>query len=126
MKKILVILSLLFILAACNKESIDEKHKLYLEELGWSVKSFDTKETIELSEDSLVFYDSYHFSFLEKYVGKALDVTTYELNEKDVEGDNIQALLYEHNGEIIGSVGKTVNATPGILNLEDSDIVTDE
>lgn len=126
MKKIMMILCILFILTACNNESINEKHRLYLEELGWSIKSFDTKETREISKDSLAFNDSYQFSFLEKYVGKELDVTTYELNEKDIEGDNIQAILYEYNGEIIGSVGKTKNATPGIVNLEDKDIITNE
>lgn len=126
MKKITMFLSLLFILTACNNENMNEKHRLYLEELGWSINSFDTKKTIELSKDSLAFYNSYQFSFLENYVGKEVVVTTYGLNEKDIEGDNIQAILYEHNGEIIGSVGKTKNATPGILNLEDDDRIADE
>lgn len=126
MKKITTILSLLFILIACNNEKINEKHRLYLEELGWSIQSFDTKKTIELSKDSLVFYNTDQYSFLENYVGKELVVMTYELHEKDIEGDNIQAILYEHNGEIIGSVGKIKNATPGILNLEDDDRITDE
>lgn len=124
MKKIMAILGLVFILTACNNENINGKHVTYIENLGWTIESLKSnrQEDIEISEDSMESYNSANITFIENYVGKKLSITSCKLNEKDFEGDNILVDLYEYEGEIVGSIGRLPNATPGIFNLADKKV----
>lgn len=121
MRNLIVILSFIFILAACDNESFDKEHLAYIENLGWTIKSFDSTERVmmELSPESIANYKASNITFIENYIGKKLDVTSYILNEKDPKADNFIVDVYEYEGEIIGTIGKIPNATPGVFNLTD-------
>lgn len=121
MKKLLSILSFTFILVACTDENIDKEHLAYVEDLGWTIKSFNSSEKIlidEIPPEILEGDRAANITFKEQYIGKELTVTSYQLNEKDLEGKNYRADIYEYNGEIVGSIGHS-SAYPGAFNLAD-------
>lgn len=121
MKKLLIILSSTFILVACTDENIEKEHLAYIEDLGWTIKSFNSSEQIILGDippEILEGDRAANINFKVQYIGKELTVTSYQLNEKDLEGKNYRADIYEYDGEIIGSIGQS-SAYPGAFNLAD-------
>ena len=125
MKKLLVIiLSFTFVLVACTNEDIDKEHLAYIENLGWTIKSFHSSEQIIIDDIPPEMFESdraVNMSFMEKYVGKKLTVTSYQLSEKDLEGKNYFSYVYEYEGKIIGA-GGVLRAFPGgMFNLADKE-----
>lgn len=121
MKKLMIILSFTVILVACTNENIDKEHIEYIENLGWTIKSFNSSEQMVMEEPAPETIESYRASninFIEQYIGRELVVTGYQLNEKDLEGENFIAYIYEYEGEIVGAKGIS-SAYPGEFNLAD-------
>ncbi|KOY80651.1 DUF4830 domain-containing protein [Lysinibacillus macroides] len=106
------------ILAACASQNIDKEHLAYIENLGWTIQSFDSTEqvTLALAPETIANYEEATITFIEEYIGKEVTITSYTLKEKDPENDQLLVYIYEHQGEIIGTIGKIQNATPGIFN----------
>gem|GEM_PF-2974499 len=117
MKKLMIILSFMFILVACDNQNIDEEHYAYIGNLGWTIASFDSTEqvTLDFAPETIENYKAANITFIEDFIGEVLNITTYKLKEKDPEGDN----LYEYEGEIVGSIGEITNYTPGMFNPSD-------
>ena len=119
MKKLIIILSCLWILIACTDKNIDKEHRAYIENLGWTIKSFDSSKQIimgELPPEILASYRAVNITFMEQYIGKELIVTSHQLSEKDLSGENYRADIYEYEGAIVGSIGGS-SAYPGTFNL---------
>ena len=117
----MIILSFTFILVACTNENIDKEHLVYIEDLGWTIESFHSSEQIiigDIPPEILKLDRAANITFMEQYIGKELTVTNYQLNEKDLEGKNYTAYIYEYEGEIVGSKGVS-SAYSGIFNLAD-------
>ncbi|WP_042473216.1 DUF4830 domain-containing protein [Bacillus ndiopicus] len=123
----MIILSFTFFLVACTNENIDKEHLAYIENLGWTIKSFNASEQIvvEPAPETIENYKSSNITFIENYIGKELNITTYELKEKNPEGDNLRLIIYEYEGEIVGSIGEVPNYTPGIFNPSDKKSLED-
>ncbi|GLC87123.1 DUF4830 domain-containing protein [Lysinibacillus piscis] len=121
MKKLMITLSFTFILVACATKNIDKEHLSYIENFGWTIKSLHSSEQItvdDISPEILVLNRAANITFMEQYTGKELTVTSYQLNEKDLEGENYTAYIYEYEGKIVGSMGVS-SAYSGIFNLAD-------
>lgn len=123
MRILIIVFCFILPLTACNKEKIKEEHIAYIDNLGWTIESFEsnTQETVEIVKDTIENYRAANINFIENYAGKELNVTRYKLKEKDLEGDNILVVLYEYEDKIVGAIGKLPNATPGIFNLTEVD-----
>ncbi len=106
------------ILAGCASQNIDKEHLAYIENLGWTIQSFDSTEhvTLALASETIANYKAATINFMEEYIGKEVTITSYTLKEKDSENDHLTVFIYEYQGEIIGAIGKIPNATPGIFN----------
>ncbi|MEC1178235.1 DUF4830 domain-containing protein [Metasolibacillus meyeri] len=109
------------ILVACTNENIDKEHLAYIENLGWTIKSFNASAQIvmEPALETVENYQSSNITFIGNYIGKELNITTYELKETSLEGENLRLNIYEYEGEIVGSIGEIPNYTPGIFNPSD-------
>lgn len=121
MKKLMSMLSFTLILVACTNETIDKAHLAYIENLGWTIKSFHSSEQIiidDIPPEILKSDRVANITFMEQYIGQELMVTSYHLTEKDLENTNYRAYIYEYEGEIVGAKGVS-NAYPGIFNLAD-------
>lgn len=127
MKKLMIILIFTFILVACTNENIDKEHLAYIENLDWTIASFDsTKQvTLDFTPEATANYKASNITFIENYIGKELNITTYKLKEKDPEGDNLILNVYEYEGNIVGSIGGISNYTPGIFNPSDKKSLED-
>ncbi|MFJ8515265.1 hypothetical protein [Lysinibacillus xylanilyticus] len=121
MRKLMIILSFMFILFACDNQNINEEHHSYIENLGWTNAAFDSTEqvTLDFASETIANYKAANITFIEDYIGKVLNITTYKSKEKDPEGDNLIINVYEYEGEIVGSIGETTNYTPGMFNPSD-------
>lgn len=121
MRILIIIFCFILPLTACNKEKIKEEHVTYIDNLGWTIESFELnrQETVEIVKDTIENYRAANINFIENYEGKELNVTRYKLKEKDLEGDNILVDLYEYEGNIVGAIGILTNTTPGIFNFTD-------
>ncbi|MFJ7183851.1 hypothetical protein [Lysinibacillus xylanilyticus] len=121
MKKLMIILSFMFILVACDNQNIDEEHYAYIGNLGWTIASFDSTEqvTLDFAPEKISNIKAANITFIEEFIGKELNITTYKLKEKDPEGDDLIINVYEYEGEIVGSIGEITNYTPGMFNPSD-------
>lgn len=117
-RNFILLVSCLLLLAACSSQNIDKEHLAYIENLGWTIQSFGSTEqvTLALASETIASYKDATINFMEAYIGKEVTVTSYTLKEKDPENDHLIVYIYEYQGEIIGTVGKIPNATPGIFN----------
>lgn len=123
MRILIIIFCFILPLTACNNEKIKEEHVTYIDNLGWTIESFESnrQETVEIVKDTIENYRAANINFIENYAGKELNVTRYKLKEKDLEGENILVALYEYEGNIVGAIGILPNTTPGIFNLTEVD-----
>ncbi|WP_345240481.1 DUF4830 domain-containing protein [Pontibacillus salipaludis] len=110
----------------CNKESetISQHHQDYLLQYGWHIQSKCTSRTkmihyyperIEMLQNAGLDLEAYN---KEEQVAT---ITTYTLEEKQPNGDQLSATLYEINEELVGGYGVLENWDPGIFSLEDKD-----
>lgn len=121
----MIISSFIFILVACTNENIDKEHLAYVEDFGWTIKSFNSSEQVMMGEISPEIHEIYkvaNITFVELYIGKELTVTSYQLNEIDLGGENLIVYIYEYEGEIVGATGVT-SAYSGMFNLADKTVV---
>lgn len=127
MRKIMIILSLIFILVACTNENIDQEHLAYVENFGWTIKSFISSEQFmndEIPPEIHEIYKMINITFMEAYIGKELTSTSYKLKERDPEGEHLNVHIYEHEGEIIGATGG-MNTYSGMFNLADKSVLVE-
>ncbi|MGE7910617.1 hypothetical protein [Lysinibacillus xylanilyticus] len=112
----------MFILIAYDNQNIDEEHHAYIENLGWTIASFDSTEqvTLDFAPEKIANNKAANITFIEEFIGKELNITTYKLKEKDPEGNNLIINVYEYEVEIVGSIGEITNYTPGKKGLGDS------
>ena len=121
----MIISSFIFILVACTNENIDKEHLAYVEDFGWTIKSFNSSEQVMMGEISPEIHEIFkvaNITFVELYIGKELTVTSYQLNEIDLGGENLIVYIYEYEGEIVGATGVT-SAYSGMFNLADKTVV---
>ncbi|WP_175989302.1 DUF4830 domain-containing protein [Bacillus sp. Marseille-Q1617] len=107
------------LLTACGDEIPDE-HEEFIEENGWNIQSQDAKDTLVVDDiEPMNAMNMRKAGFdISLYEGKEITVTHYDLKEKFNGEHDLQAAIYELNGEIIGGVGVVEGATPGIVSLD--------
>ena len=113
----------LLAISACSGRSIDQEHKNYLEGFGWTIQSYESEETMELSLYPETV-DSYHASniyFLDDHIGTEVKVSNYTLKQLDDGGEPIQVTIYEKDNEILGAIGVLPSWTPGLFNIKDKE-----
>lgn len=126
MKKLLLFISLL-LLTACGQQ-FNEQHVTYLENENWHIKEEVSVETLvlELPEEILSNYEASGVSFLRDYLGQEITMIIYYLDEKDTDGNQLKAVIYEIGGEVIGGYGVLPNWTPGVFSLDDKERLISE
>ena len=126
MKKLFLFISLL-LLTACGQQ-FNEQHVTYLENENWHIKEEVSEKTLvlELPEEMLSNYEASGVSFLRDYQGQEVTRVIYLLEEKDTEGNLLKAVIYEIDGEVIGSYGVLPNWTPGVFGLDDMERLISE
>ena len=130
MKKIrmfLTVVGVLFIVA-CGQEILNEQHKEYLANKGWEIKESNDIETytLDIPDEMLRNYEASEITFLSEYLGEAVTQYSYELKEKDIEGERLKVVILEVDGEIIGGYGVLPSWTPGLFNLDDKERLINE
>lgn len=118
----MMIVGILFV-PACGQESLNERHEIYLSEKAWEIKESIEVETyiLDIPDEMLSNYEASGITFLREYLGKEVIRHTYELNEEDVEGKHLEAVIFEADGEIIGGHGVNSSWEPGIFNLDEKE-----
>ena len=127
MRMFLILIGILFV-SACRQENLNEKHEVYLSNKGWEIKESIEVETyiLDIPEEMLSNYEASGITFLSEYLGEEVTQHSYELKEEDVEGKHLKAVVFETEGEIIGSYGVLPSWTPGIFNLDDKERLINE
>lgn len=117
---IFLIGSLLFI-SGCDQNRPSEQHQQYIANKDWQIKKLVEERTyiLDIPNEILTNYEASGITFLRKYLGKEVTEYTYELKEKDSEGDRLKAVILELEGQIIGGYGLLPNWDPGRFNLDD-------
>ena len=120
MRMLLILVGILLI-SACGQKSINEQHEEYLSNKGWEIKELIEVETyiVDIPDEMLSNYEASGITFLSEYSGKEITQYSYELKERDVEGERLKAEIFEVNEEIIGGLGILPSWTPGTFNLDD-------
>lgn len=118
----MMIVGILFI-PACGQESLNERHEVYLSEKGWEIKDSIEVETyiLDIPDELLSNYEASGITFLSEYLGEEVIRHTYELKEKDDNGERLQAVIFEVYKEIIGGYGVLRTWVPGVFNLDDKE-----
>lgn len=118
----------LLLISGCSQESLDEQHELYLSYKGWEIKKFVEANTytLEIPKEMLSNYEASGITFLEEYRGVEVTEYSYELKEKDVEGNSLEAIIFEEDGDIIGGFGILPNWSPGRFHLDDKERLREE
>nr|WP_144924135.1 DUF4830 domain-containing protein [Paenibacillus bovis] len=129
-RMILMLVSTIILIIGCNSGPISEKHKVHREFLvdkGWEIKKSTDVETytLDIPIEALSNYHASRITFLDDYIGEEVTVYTYELKQKDNEG-NLITYIYEVEDEIIGGYGKLPGWTPGGFNLDDKERLINE
>ena len=122
MRMFLILVGLLFV-SACGQEILNEQHEVYLSNKGWEIKESIEVETyiVDIPDEILRNYEASGITFLSEYSGEEVTQHFYELNEVDVEGNRLKAVVFEAKGEIIGSYGVLPSWEPGVFNLDDKE-----
>lgn len=128
MRTIFATIAGVLLLVACSQETINEQHKAYLSNKGWEITQSTEVETysLDIPEEMLVNYEASGIIFLREHVGETVTTYSYELKEKDIEGERLKASIYEVDGVIIGGYGALPNWTPGLFNLDEKERLMDE
>ena len=118
----MMIVGILFV-PACGQESLNERHEVYLSEKGWEIKDSIEVETyiLDIPDELLSNYEASGITFLSEYLGEEVIRHTYELKEKDDNGERLQAVIFEVDKEIIGGYGVLRTWVPGVFNLDDKE-----
>lgn len=121
--KIIFVFVALLMATACSQQVIDEQHKTYLLNKGWEVKKQVDHETytLHIPDEMLTNYEASGIFFLRDYLGKEVTRYSYELKEKDAEGEHLYVYLFEVDGDIIGGYGVLPSWAPGLFNLDDKE-----
>ena len=130
MKKLrmfLTVVGVLFIVA-CGQETLNERHKEYLSNKGWEIKESNEIETytLDIPDEMLRNYEASEITFLSEHLGETVTQYSYELKEKDIEGERLKAVILEVDGEIIGGHGVLPSWDPGLFNLDDKERLINE
>ncbi|MEL3971491.1 DUF4830 domain-containing protein [Rossellomorea oryzaecorticis] len=107
------------LLTACGKD-IPDGHEELLEDNGWSIQAQDSQDTLLVKDvEPMNAMNMRKAGFdISLYEGKEITVTHYDIKEKYKGEHELQAAIYELNGEIIGSVGVVENAETGVVSLD--------
>jgi hypothetical protein len=118
----LVLVGILLV-TACGQESFNEQHEAYLSNKGWEIKESIEIETyiLDIPDEILSNYEASGITFLSEYLGEEVTQHSYELNEEDLEGKHLKAVIFEAEGKIIGDYGVLPSWDPGIFNLDDKE-----
>ena len=127
MRMFLILVGILFV-SACGQESLNEQHEVYLSNKGWEIKESIEIETyiVDIPDEILSNYEASGITFLGKYLGQEVTQHFYELEEEDVKGKPLKAVVFEAEGELIGDYGVLPSWDPGIFNLDDKERLTNE
>lgn len=127
MRMLLMLVGILFV-SACGEESLVEQHKVYLSNKGWEIKASIEVETyiLDIPNEMLSNYEASGISFLSEHLGEEVTAYSYELKEKDSDGEHLKAVIFEAEKEIIGGYGILPNWAPGTFNLGDKERLISE
>ena len=127
MRMFLILVGLL-VVSACGQESLNAQHEVYLSNKGWEIKESIEIEThkVDIPDEILNNYEASGITFLRKYLGQEVTQHFYELHEEDFEGKHVKAVVFEAEGEIIGSYGVLPSRDPGVFNLDDKERLINE
>lgn len=111
----------LLLITGCNKASLDPQHEQYLLNKGWTINEAVEVKTyiLNIPNEMLPNYEASGVYFLGEYIGEEVTAYTYELKEKDEDGNNLLTVLFEVDEEIIGGYGNLPSWTPGMFSLDD-------
>lgn len=126
--KIFVMLVVGLLISGCGQESLNEQHQQYLSIKGWKIKELTEERTyiLDIPNELLSNYEASGITFLNEYLGKEVTQFTYELKEKDIEGEDLKAFVYEVDEKVIGGYGVLPSWTPGRFNLDDKERLINE
>jgi hypothetical protein len=115
----LLIICMSVLLTACGND-IPDGHEELLEDNGWSIHAQASQDTLLVKDiEPMNAMNMRKAGFdISLYEGKEITVTHYNIKEKYKGEHELQAAIYELNGEIIGSVGVVENADPGVVSLD--------
>ncbi len=118
----------LLLTAGCGQKSYNEQQELFLANNGWSIKKLMEVETymLDIPNEMLSNYEASGITFLEDYLGKEVTECLFVLKEKDRNGENLKAVVFETEEEIIGGYGILPSWTPGLFNLGDKERLINE
>lgn len=127
-EKIFLIIVALLIISSCGQESINEQHQQFLLNKGWKSKELIEVNTytLDIPNEMLSGYEASGITFLRNNLGKEVTSYTYELKEKDIEGNRLISVVFEADDEIIGGYGILPNWSPGLFHLDDKERLTNE
>lgn len=111
----------LLIISSCSQEPLNEQHKQFLTNKGWEIKELIEVNSyiLDIPDEMLSGYEASGITFLKDYLGEEVTKYTYELMEKDVEGNRLKSVVFEVDDEVIGGYGLFPNWVPGRFNLDD-------
>ena len=117
------VLAGVLLVSACGQENFNEQHGEYLSNKGWEIKESIEVESYELDipNEMLSNYEASGITFMTEYLGEEVKVHSYELKEKDIEGNRLKAVVFEVEEEIVGGYGVLPSWTPGTFNLDDKE-----
>ena len=63
-------------------------HLVYIENSGWTIASFDSIEqvTLDFAPKTIANYKAANITFIEDFIGKELNITTYKLGNSGAFG----------------------------------------
>ncbi|PFA66919.1 hypothetical protein CN378_12475 [Bacillus sp. AFS015802] len=102
-----------------SEEDIKESHQNYISSFDWSIDSkiSAVSETLHQRPELIDSLKAAEFD-LGPVQGEEAVITTYLLNEKQTNGDDLRVSVYEVDGEIIGGYGVLENWVPGVFSLD--------
>ncbi|WP_169891106.1 DUF4830 domain-containing protein [Litchfieldia alkalitelluris] len=126
--RIIVMLVIGLFISGCGSVRLNEEHDQYLSDKGWEIKELTEERTylLDIPDELLSNYEASGITFLNEYLGKEVTTYSYELKDKDIEGERLKAFVYEVEGEIIGGYGVLPSWTPGRFNLDDKERLVNE
>ncbi|WP_077212040.1 DUF4830 domain-containing protein [Bacillus dakarensis] len=125
--RLLFLIAGILLVSGCAQD-LKKEHEKYLSHKGWELKDLVEVESyiLDIPAEMIRNYEASGVTFLNSYTGEVVSAYTYNLQEKDDNGERLKAVLFEVEEEIIGGYGILPSWTPGIFSLDEKDRLIEE
>lgn len=125
--RLLFLIAGILLVSGCALD-LKKEHEKYLSYKGWELKDLVEVESyiLDIPAEMIRNYEASGVTFLNSYTGEVVSAYTYNLQEKDDNGERLKAVLFEVEEEIIGGYGILPSWTPGIFSLDEKDRLIEE